>query len=101
MDSTKLFEILVRENADMLIAYIRSTARDDALADDIFQETMLTAWRRMANQFALVIPNPPSSTLVQLLQIGPNRFLEGPVLNRVGGGCLSLLAQVPTQAGRT
>jgi RNA polymerase sigma-70 factor (ECF subfamily) len=31
----------------MLIAYIRSTARDDDLADDIFQETMLTAWRRL------------------------------------------------------
>jgi RNA polymerase sigma-70 factor (ECF subfamily) len=47
MDARQLFEILVRENADMLIAYIRSTARDDALADDIFQETMLTAWRRL------------------------------------------------------
>jgi RNA polymerase sigma-70 factor (ECF subfamily) len=47
MDAKQLFEILVRENADMLIAYIRSTARDDAMADDIFQETMLTAWRRL------------------------------------------------------
>jgi RNA polymerase sigma-70 factor len=47
MDAKQLFEILVRENADMLIAYIRSTARNDALAEDIFQETMLTAWRRL------------------------------------------------------
>jgi RNA polymerase sigma-70 factor (ECF subfamily) len=47
VDAKQLFEILVRENTDMLIAYIRSTARDDALADDIFQETMLTAWRRL------------------------------------------------------
>jgi RNA polymerase sigma-70 factor (ECF subfamily) len=47
VDAKQLFEILVRENADMLIAYIRSTARDDVLADDIFQETMLTAWRKL------------------------------------------------------
>ncbi len=47
MDARDLFEILVRENADMLIAYIRSGVRDDASADDIFQETMLTAWRRL------------------------------------------------------
>jgi RNA polymerase sigma-70 factor len=43
----QLFENLVRENADMLIAYIRSIARNDALADDVFQDTMLTAWRRL------------------------------------------------------
>lgn len=47
MDARDLFEILVRENADMLIAYIRSGVRDNASADDIFQETMLTAWRRL------------------------------------------------------
>ena len=49
MDAIQLFEILVRENADMLIAYIRSSTRDDAVADDIFQETMLTAWRRLGD----------------------------------------------------
>ncbi len=47
MDSKDLFEILVRENADMLIGYIRAAVRHDAAADDIFQETMLTAWRRL------------------------------------------------------
>jgi RNA polymerase sigma-70 factor (ECF subfamily) len=47
VDAKKWFEILVRENADMLIGYIRCSARDDGLADDVFQETMLTAWRRM------------------------------------------------------
>ena len=31
-----LFEILVRENADMLTAYIRSAVRDRAVADDLF-----------------------------------------------------------------
>ena len=46
MAAKQLFENLVRENADMLIAYVRSISRNDALADDVFQDTMLTAWRR-------------------------------------------------------
>ncbi|MCA9188720.1 MAG: sigma-70 family RNA polymerase sigma factor [Pirellulaceae bacterium] len=47
MDAKFLFEILVRENAKMLIAYIRAAVSDHALADDIWQETMLVAWRRL------------------------------------------------------
>lgn len=47
VDAKQLFEILVRENADMLIAYLRAAMRDAAVADDLFQETMLTAWRRI------------------------------------------------------
>lgn len=49
MQAHELFEILVRENADMLTAYIRSFVRDAATADDVFQETMLTAWRRLGD----------------------------------------------------
>jgi len=45
--SKKLFEILIRENADMLMTMIRAITHDQTLADDIFQETMLTAWRRL------------------------------------------------------
>ena len=40
-----LFEILVREHAAMLTDYLRAHARDPAVADDLFQETFLTAWR--------------------------------------------------------
>ena len=40
-DAQKLFEILVRENSDMLAAYLRAAVRDAATADDIFQETLL------------------------------------------------------------
>lgn len=47
MDTTDLFEILVREHADMLTVYLRSLVRDPALVDDLFQETMLTAWRKL------------------------------------------------------
>ncbi len=43
----QLFEILMREHAPMLTAFIRTTVRDAALADDIWQETMLVAWRRI------------------------------------------------------
>ncbi|MEM7228469.1 MAG: sigma-70 family RNA polymerase sigma factor [Planctomycetota bacterium] len=42
-----IFEILVREHADMLVAYLRSLVSDTASVDDLFQETMLTAWRRL------------------------------------------------------
>lgn len=47
MHAHELFEILVRENAGMLNGYIRSVVRDGNVADDLFQETMLTAWRRL------------------------------------------------------
>ncbi len=49
LDAKSLFEILVRENADMLFAYIRSAVRDHSAAEEIFQDTMLTAWRRLGD----------------------------------------------------
>lgn len=42
-----VFEILVREHADRLMAYLRAITLDAATADDLFQETMLRAWRRL------------------------------------------------------
>lgn len=45
MDSLDLFEVLVRENAGMLTAFVRAGVPASAV-DDIWQETMLTAWRR-------------------------------------------------------
>ncbi len=47
MDATNLFEILIHEHADMLMMYLRSVVRDAAVVDDLFQETMLTAWNRL------------------------------------------------------
>ncbi|MFO0820875.1 MAG: sigma-70 family RNA polymerase sigma factor [Pirellulales bacterium] len=47
MDAKDLFEILVRENADMLMVYLRAITRDATAADDLFQETMLTAWKKI------------------------------------------------------
>ena len=42
------FEILARENTRMLMVYLRSLVRDDEAAiDDLFQETMIVAWRRL------------------------------------------------------
>jgi RNA polymerase sigma-70 factor len=41
-----LFTALVHEHMDMLLTYIRATIHDSATVDDIFQETMLVAWRR-------------------------------------------------------
>lgn len=53
-----LFEIVVREHHDMLLAYLRSMVVDAATADDLFQETMLTAWRNLA-QFDRTRPIGP------------------------------------------
>jgi RNA polymerase sigma-70 factor len=47
MNPEKVFEILMRENADMLLAFLRSAVRDEHAVDDLFQETMLTAWRKL------------------------------------------------------
>lgn len=45
VDARQVFEILAREHADMLWAYLNSVVRDRAAAEDLFQETFLTAWR--------------------------------------------------------
>jgi RNA polymerase sigma-70 factor (ECF subfamily) len=45
----EVFEILVQDHADMLAAYLRSLVRRSDLVDDLFQETMLVAWRRLGD----------------------------------------------------
>src|SRR2546423_13159072 len=47
IDAGAVFEILVREHADMLGAYLRTLVGADSSFDDLFQETMLVAWRRL------------------------------------------------------
>lgn len=42
-----LFEILVREHAGTLRVFLRTAVRDSATADDLFQETLLVAWRNL------------------------------------------------------
>jgi RNA polymerase sigma-70 factor (ECF subfamily) len=49
VNAKQIFEILVRENSRMLLAFIRSIQSDQAAADDIWQETMLVAWRRIGD----------------------------------------------------
>lgn len=43
-----VFEILVREHASMLSAYIRSLIGGGPSVDDLFQEAMMVAWRRLS-----------------------------------------------------
>lgn len=45
----RVFEILVREHADMLTAFLRSLVVSPSAIDDLFQETMLVAWRRLGD----------------------------------------------------
>ena len=47
MNSKSLFEILIRENTEMLIAFLRSGVRDEHAVDDLYQETVLVAWQRL------------------------------------------------------
>jgi RNA polymerase sigma factor (sigma-70 family) len=58
VDAKHLFEILVRENSRMLTAYIRATQFDASQVDDVWQETMLVAWRRI-DDFDLTRPFGP------------------------------------------
>ncbi|MEM7457186.1 MAG: sigma-70 family RNA polymerase sigma factor [Planctomycetota bacterium] len=48
-EAKDVFEILMRENAEMLLAYLRASVRDRHAVDDIFQETMVVAWRRLSD----------------------------------------------------
>ncbi|MFT3683959.1 MAG: sigma factor [Phycisphaerales bacterium] len=45
----EVFEILAREHADMLTAYLRSLIGADPSVDDLFQQAMLVAWRRLGD----------------------------------------------------
>lgn len=42
----RVFETLVRENERMLLTYLRAQIRDPGIVDDLFQETLITAWRK-------------------------------------------------------
>jgi RNA polymerase sigma-70 factor (ECF subfamily) len=46
-DAKKLFEALVREHADMLTVYLRSALGNVPEVDDLFQDTMVVAWKRL------------------------------------------------------
>ncbi len=47
MQSRELFEILVRENMDMVRAFLLSAVRDPNVADDLLQEAFLIAWKNL------------------------------------------------------
>lgn len=49
LKAEELFEILVSENSDMLWAYLRSAVFDRQAGEDIYQETLVVAWRRLAD----------------------------------------------------
>lgn len=49
MDSLDVFEVLVRENARMVTAYVQASVPTPAAVDDIWQETMFTAWKRWSD----------------------------------------------------
>lgn len=44
-----LFEALVRQTADTLHLYLTACTTDAALADEVFQDTIVVAWQRMGD----------------------------------------------------
>ena len=56
--SQKLFEILVRQNEPSLMTYLRTMVRDPGLVDDLFQETLITAWKKF-DQYDQSLPLAP------------------------------------------
>lgn len=46
-EAQAIFEILVRENEAMLMTYLRTAVCNQAVVEDLFQETMLIAWRKL------------------------------------------------------
>lgn len=47
MKSQQVFEILMREQTGMLLTYLRAIVGNPTAVDDIYQETMLTAWNKL------------------------------------------------------
>lgn len=47
MDSKALFEILVRDHSPMLQLYLRAVGCPSELLDDVWQESLIVAWRRL------------------------------------------------------
>lgn len=45
VDSRKLFEALIQENAHSLRIFLHSAVHDPSVVDDLFQETMIVAWK--------------------------------------------------------
>ena len=46
-EARQLFEILAREHHDMLVAFLRTRCADASSVEDLYQETMLQAWRSL------------------------------------------------------
>jgi len=46
-EAQAIFEILVRENEAMLMTYLRAAVHNQSAVEDLFQETMLVAWRKI------------------------------------------------------
>ena len=47
LGSHEVFEILAADHADMLVCYLRTLVARGDVVDDLFQETMVTAWDKL------------------------------------------------------
>jgi len=66
----RLFEELVRTHQSQLRNFLRRLTRNDALADDLAQETLIKAWNKL-DSFA-----GQGSFAAWLMKVGYNQFLQ-------------------------
>jgi RNA polymerase sigma-70 factor len=57
-EARTIFEILVRENQAMLMTYLRAIVRNPSAIEDLFQEVMLTAWKKL-DEYDRTLPFGP------------------------------------------
>lgn len=98
-----LFEALVREHADMLWGFLRSIVRDAAAAEDLFQETLFTAWKTLDRYDASLPFGPWLRGIAGKLILARRRKLATHLLLTVDEASLeaigTLYAQVATRPG--
>lgn len=101
-DAEKLFETLVREHADMLTVYLTAALGDISDVDDLFQETMIVAWRRLddfdqTRPFGAWLRGIARNLLLAHFRKNRQRLQTSAVLDQLE----SRLAQIGLQEGDT
>jgi RNA polymerase sigma-70 factor len=103
LDAKKVFEILARDHADMLWAYLGSVVRDRAAAEDLFQETLLIAWRSLDRYDQSLPFGPWLRGIAGRLILAGRRRLARDLVHVVGNADLEALeglyAKVAAQSG--
>ncbi len=91
LDAKQLFEILARDHADMLWSFLRGIVRDHAAAEDLFQETLMVAWRSLDRYDTSMPFGPWLRGIAGRLILARRRKLAGSLLHIVDTADLEML----------